>query len=215
MAASETCSVCHQEVRWGWRHGREAYWHREDVDHLPIFGRRMSAADAAEVRRQREEVVRHDESGQPYTVAEWEIMRDKDTARRKTRLADLRGPEEESVQIPAPEVVCHPIDVEDLPPRSGLRQVANLVLKQGWELRRLTASRGPYLGSKDQVLSVSDSVVLGARGPARLDGSVPVVVGSWRDGAFDFALTGLISGGRCTTTRVNATEMKNWIKGIS
>lgn len=214
MAAVETCSRCGQEVRRGWRHGRESYWHREDVDHEPIFGAIMTADRIEDVRREREDVVRYTDDGDPYTSAEWEISRDKDTDRRRRRLALYRGEDPDHVEpLPAPEVPCHPIDIEDLPARSGMRQVANLVLKQGWELRRLTAARGPYIGSKSEVLSTSDTVVLGARGPERLDGGVPVAVASWRDGKFDFAITGILKGGRCTTSKVDATALKRWIKG--
>lgn len=41
----ETCSACDQEVRHGWRDGVEGWWHRENVDHNPIFGRRVTRAD--------------------------------------------------------------------------------------------------------------------------------------------------------------------------
>jgi len=122
--------------------------------------------------------------------------------------------EEADQGVPEIEIPCHPIDPSELPPRSGLRQVANLVEKQGWELRRLTHVRGPYVGAKDKVLSISDVIVLGARGPARLDGTVPVVVGSWRDGKFDFGYIGVIQDGRLSPRKVDATSMKNWIKGI-
>lgn len=52
MTRPETCSRCGEEVRRGWRHGREAYWHRLDVDHEPVFGRMMTEADKAEIERQ-------------------------------------------------------------------------------------------------------------------------------------------------------------------
>ena len=181
MAFSETCSVCGQEVRRGVRHGREAYWHREDVDHEPIFGAQM-------------------------TPEKWEAMRDVLTARDEA--------EEVDETIPGVESPCRPIATDDLEPRSGIRQVANLVAKNGWELRRLTHARGPYMGSKGKCLSVSDSIVLGARGPERLDGGVPVVVASWRDGKFDFAHTGILKDGRVSIAKVDATTMKNWIKGL-
>jgi hypothetical protein len=119
------------------------------------------------------------------------------------------------VPPPEPEVACHDVSIDDFPPRSGIRQICNLVKKTpGWELRRLTASRGAYLGAKGQVLSTSDSVVLGARGPARLDGSVPIAVASWRDGAFDFAHIGAITDShQVPMTKVSSTDMKGWIKG--
>lgn len=120
----------------------------------------------------------------------------------------------EETPLPEVEVPQHNVTAEDFPPRSGIRQVINLVRKQGWDLRRLTQSRGPYIGAKGDVLSISEVTVLAAVGPARLDGGVPVAVGSWRDGSFDFAYIGEIVKGNLSPTKVDATTMKNWIKGI-
>lgn len=215
MAASERCSRCDQEVRWGWRDGREAYWHREPADHAPIFGRIMTAEEIEEVRRQREEVVRYDDEGRPYTSAEWEIMRDKEIERRDRRLALLRGedPDAPPEPLPAPEVPVHDVTPDDFPPRSGIRQIYNLVERtDGWEIYRFTACRGPYLGTGGKVLSTSDSVVLGARGPLQVDGSMRLAVASWRDGAFDFAHLGLMKAGGVTLRSGNSAEMKDWIK---
>lgn len=168
------CALCGEEVRFGWRHGRPGWWHREDVDH---------EADPVVPEARTYEL---DEDGQPVIIE----------------------------PLPTPEVECHPVEVDSFPPRSGIRQICSLVIKQGWELRRLTHSRGGYLGAKGQVLSVSDSVVLGARGPARIDGGVPIAVASWRDGSFDFAHVGLITGGsRVPMTKVNSSTLKGWIKG--
>lgn len=38
MPKPETCARCGQEVRFGVRDGVETWWHREHVDHNPIFG---------------------------------------------------------------------------------------------------------------------------------------------------------------------------------
>lgn len=171
MAAVEVCSRCGQEVRWGWRHGREMYWHREDVDHQPVFGQRLAPPPPEDLE------------------------------------------EERDLTIPPPEVSAHPVGPDDFPPRSGIRQIYNLIGKTpGWEVVRFTAARGPYVGSKGEVLSISDSVVLTARGPVLLDGSRRVAVASWRDGAFDFAHLGVAKNGRIEITPGNSAAMKDWIK---
>lgn len=113
--------------------------------------------------------------------------------------------------IPEPEVRSTPVTPKDDIVPGGVRTVTNLLAKQEWELRRLTHARGPYVGSKGEVLSISDTIVLGAR---KVDGSA-IAVASWRDGKFDFAYVGGIVGDKIETRKVNATEMKNWIKGIS
>lgn len=211
--AAVQCASCGEEIRKGFRDGKDAWWHREVVDHAPIHGHRVTAAAIEENRRQREDVIRYDSEGEPYTTAEQEIRKDKDVDRRKRRLADLQGHDPDYVEpLPEPEFRRYAVEVESLPPRSGMRQVANLVLKtDGWELRRLTAARGPYLGSDGSVLSISDSLVLGARGP-EVDGGVAIAVASWRDGKFDSAYAGHLKDGIVQTSPVNATELKTWIK---
>lgn len=190
MSRSETCAVCGQEVRWGTRDGRTMYHHREQVDHVPKFG-------------------------------------------NITPVALVRTVEEvEDLTIPEPEVACHPVDIEEFAPQSGIRQLANLVagitratpsgksskslkhppMAPGWELVNLTHSRGPYVGSKGTVLSISDCHVLRARAP-QLDGTVRVAVGSWRDGGYDFGYIGVIENGRLSPRKVDADTLKNWIKG--
>lgn len=135
--------------------------------------------------------------------------------RRDRRLAELRGQDPDYVEpLPPVEVYAHDVDPADFAPRSGIRQVINLILKQGWDLVSVKHARGPYVGSGGKALSISDTHVVKARGPAALDGGVPVVVASWRDGKFDFSYIGTIQGGRLIPTKVDATTMKNWIKGI-
>lgn len=119
--------------------------------------------------------------------------------------------------LPPVEVACHPVEPRDPLVPGGVRTITNLLSKQGWELRRLTHARGPYVGSKGKVLSISDTIVLGAREPETLglDRPVRVAVASWRDGKFDFAYRGGILGGRLISTEsANAVGLKNWIKGI-
>lgn len=211
--AEVRCGRCGEEIRHGVREGITDWWHREAVDHHAILGRAATTEDLAELERQYTQVVRTYEDGSTYTTAEHDIARDKDVDRRRRRQAELRGePLQTEVFVPPVETACHPVDVDSFAPRSGIRQVVNLVARSGWELRRLTHARGPYIGAGGEVLSISDSVVLGATGPDRLDGTTPVAVASWRDGKFDFAYTGIIKDGRLSTTKADATTMKGWIK---
>lgn len=196
---AETCSTCGEEIRFGIRNPTPqwpgARWlHRTEVDHQPTHGRVL-------------------------TPERWtQILANKDAAvaARKGKKDEPAVEEEEDPwvdeEVPEPEVRTTPVEVTDLPSRSGMRQVANLVLKtKGWELRRLTRARGPYMGARGQVLSISDSLVLGAVGE-EVDGKRPFAVASWRDGKFDSAYVGTHGGGRFVSEGVNATDLKNWIK---
>lgn len=209
------CSRCDEEVRFGTRGLTTGWLHRVDGDHAAILGHIQTPEEAAEIVRQDREVVRYFDDGTAYTTAEFDILRDKDVDRRKRRLAELQGEDVDArVVIPEPEVPSHPIAAADFPPRSGIRQVFNLIGKNTWDLVSATGTRGPYLGADGSVLSISTADVIRARGPARIDGSVPVAVASWRDGSFDFAYIGLIQDSRLDVRKVDATTMKNWIKGI-
>lgn len=111
-------------------------------------------------------------------------------------------PEEE---IPEPEVRATPKTVEDLPARSGMRQIANLLVKQAdWEDPVITYARGPYLSAAGKMLSISDSIVVRS-----VDKSGRRVVAFWRDGQFDFAYTRPSKG---SPTKVTSTELKTFIK---
>jgi hypothetical protein len=128
--------------------------------------------------------------------------------------AELEGDDDGPIgPLPPVEIYRRPVEPDIFEPRSGIKQVVNLVEKtEGWERYRLTRARGPYVGSKGQCLSISDTIVLGAR-QVLLDGTVRVAVASWRDGKFDFAYIGIIKDNRLSPHRVDATSMKNWIKG--
>lgn len=224
-----SCGRCGEEVRHGVRAGVTGWWHRENVDHHPIFGRMMTEADLAETERQldlpRVRVVTRSKKVGDETVT-WEeeeayTTREHDLARyrksRKFRDAEAQDADEDDDEPIAPlppiETLGHPVDPDSFAPRSGIRQVVNLVEKtEGWERHRLTHARGPYVGSSGECLSVSDTIVLGARN-VLLDGSVRVAVASWRDGKFDFAFIGILKDHRLNPVRVDATTMKNWIKG--
>lgn len=189
MAEPVTCGRCHEEIRWGPRatsHGiANGWWHRGEADHIPLPGPETPRAVLDDL----------------YVGLE----------RRAIEKAAGRSPEtnedeEEGLdEIPPIEIPCHAIDPSSLPSRSGIRQTVNLVSKQGWELRRLTHARGPYMGAR-KCLGVSDTIVLGA---GALAPSRRRVVASWRDGKFDF---GYILDGQKLLGRVNATELKNFIK---
>lgn len=190
MAQSETCARCGQEVRWGTRDGVLKYHHRERVDHEPAFGNIHARAVLPEAEVETEKV------------------------------------------IPPIEVHAHEVDPSEFAPQSGIRQIANLVtgttrvmpngksskslkhppMAPGWELVNLTHSRGPYMGSRGDALSISDCHVLRARAH-QVDGSVKIAVASWRDGDFEFAYIGTIKDGRLAPERVSSDAMKQWIKG--
>lgn len=211
-----TCGRCGEEIRYGRRGTTTGWLHREEKDHQPILGRPWTMEDqahvAAEMSRPRTRLGK-DDLEETYTTNEVDILKDPDATRRALRLAEYRGEDPDHVEpLPDPEVLCHPVEVESFPPRSGIRQIVNTVLKaEGWELRRLTHARGPYVGSAGTVLSISDSVVMGARGP-EVDGGTRVAVASWRDGKFDFAYTGILKDGTVTTQPADTKALKAWIK---
>lgn len=194
--AREQCSVCGEEIRFGTRDGVTAFWHRENVDHMP----------------------KHGHLSYP--------------SKDDTRVVEE---EPDPLQSATVEVWAHPVEPTEFAPQSGLRQIANLVsgetrvmpngkaskskkhpaMAPGWELVNITHARGPYRGSKGEVLSISDTHVLRARGPVEVDGSRRVAVASWRDLSFDFAFIGVLRpGGRIDPLRkASSDEMKDWIKG--
>lgn len=212
MSRPQTCSRCGQEVRYGKRGGTTGYLHREDVDHMPAFGKLWTPEEGERLEAELDRVrVR------PVGEVEDDVQK---IEFYTTRRVGLKGPAAKAYDalhtdafvMPKPEVACHPVEPDSFPPRSGIRQIINLVDKtDGWERRRLTHARGPYVGSSGEVLSISDSVVLGARGPG-VDSGVRVAVASWRDGAFDFAYTGILKDGAVTTTAANSNALKAWIK---
>lgn len=177
------CEHCGEVVKYGWRHGQAGWWHRHDPGHSSTTPR----------------VAQEDTTPEP---------------------------------IPPVEVCAHDVDPTDFAPTSGIRQIANLVsgatrvtpagksstskkhpaMAEGWELVNLHHARGPYMGSKGECLSISDTHVLRARA-VRLDGTVDIAVASWRDGKFDFAYIGTIRDGNLSPHRVSSDDLKGWIKG--
>lgn len=204
---SETCSTCGQEIRFGVRNPTPQWpgprWlHRDpadDADHIPTHGTLIGTEGWAAIEANKNAMV----------------------AERKGKKDSKAADEEEDnepviVDLPEPEIRATPIPVTDLPPRSGIRQVANLIEKtDGWTLRTLTRSRGPYVGARGQVLSISDMILIRASGEEvdGVRGNRRFVVASWRDGKFDFAYVGTIAHGVAIPRAANATELKAWIRG--
>lgn len=228
----ETCGRCGEEIRFGTRDGVTKFWHRGPVDHEAAHGRPWTEEDSARQQafldQLRVRPVGEPEDGVQridyYTVRRFGLKGDAAKA-----YDALHAPE--AKVIPEPEVRARPMQVEDLASGSGPRQLADLVtgvtrvtpkgkssksLKHppaapGWELRRLTYARGPWLGANGEVLSTSDTVVLGARGP-EVDEGRRIAVACWRDGSFDHAYIGVFKDGRFTTEPANSNALKAWIK---
>ncbi len=192
-----TCARCGQEVRFGTIADVKGWHHRDPVDHAATLGHSPL--------HQKEEVE------QPKT---------------EEQLAA------EALQNAKVEVWAHDADPEEFSAQSGIRQIYNLVTgitrvmpngkaskspkhppaAPGWELVNLHHARGPYKGSKGEVLSISDTHVLRARA-VRLDGTIDIAVASWRDLGFDFAHIGTIEDGRLSPRKVGSDDLKAWIKG--
>lgn len=197
---SETCSRCGEEVRYGRRDGSMTGWlHRDpNVDHFPVFG----------------------EAWTPELQARMDVAVAEMAARGKTdkKKADSEAEDDEApdvwAEVPEPFVTAQPVGPDDFPPRSGIRQIYNLVDKtDGWEVAGFTLAIGPYVGARGQVLSISDSVKMVMGGP-EVDSGRRVAVASWRDGAFDFAYTGILKGSTVTTQPANSATLKAWIKEV-
>lgn len=190
------CSRCGEEIRFGTRNDVKGWHHRERTDCVPRHG--------------------HSEPPREEYVAE----------PTEEELAA------EALQNAKVEVYAHDVPLTDFTPQSGIRQIGNLVsgitrlmpngktsksLKHppaapGWELVNLHHARGPYIGAKGEVLSISDTHVLRARA-VRLDGTVDIAVASWRDLKFDFAFIGTIKDGRLSPRKVGSDELTTWTKG--
>jgi hypothetical protein len=208
------CGRCGEEVRKGWRDGVEAWWHRDHVDHVAVLGRPFTAADKAEVERQLDlPRVRTNKDGEEehYTARELQVKAMNKAAR--DRLLEEGLDEEEiaaiqQVEIPEPEVRKTPIERADERCPQGARNLMNAASKAEWEVRRLTYSRGPWLGAKGNVLSISDMVVCGVVDSDRRYG-----VASWRDGKVVSAWYGEREGDRVPMALTTITDLKKRMKG--
>lgn len=195
MTRPQTCRRCGEEVRYGYRGGVRGWLHRTDVDHAPLFGTGWTPELQAKI---------------DASLAE---MAARGKADKKTEVVVEEQPEPDVwAEVPEPYVTAQPVGPDDFPPRSGIRQIYNLAEKtDGWEVVNFTLAIGPYVGARGQVLSISDSVKMVMRGP-EVDNGRRVAVASWRDGAFDFAYTGILKGGVVYTDAANSTALKAWIK---
>lgn len=107
--------------------------------------------------------------------------------------------------IPEPEVHATPVAQGDERIPGGANQILNLLKKSGWEIIRLTYARGPRVGAKGEVLSISDSIALIARPPL----SIKCIVATWLDGSFNTAYT---LTGKTGLTPVNSKALRTYIK---
>lgn len=218
MATSETCSVCGQEVRYGYWQDRKAYFHREPADHEPIFGRRFTAEEQAEVERQmdlpRTRVVTRTIKGEKVQVEETYTARQAMTAKAKREAEETPDedaePEGIMTEVPEPEVRKTAIERDDERCPQGARNLLNAAARAGWEVRRLTYARGPWIGAKGQVLSISDTVVCGV-----VDGDQRYAVASWRDGKVASAWYGERQDAQVNMNLTTITEIKNTMKGAA
>lgn len=223
-----TCSRCGEEVRYGARGNVLGWLHREEKDHAVILGFIASDEEKArwesELDKERTRMVTKTkgkgDNKTTYEVEETYTARTISmTTEAKKAEAEADDDEDVTVEvIPEPEQRATPVEVDSFAPRSGIRQILNLLSGdhknrvEGWELVSLTASRGPYIGSSGKVLSISDVVLLRAR---EVDSGPHLAVASWRDGSFDFAYTGVLHDGVVTSTAANSMALKAWIKGES
>lgn len=202
-----SCSLCGQEVRWGWRNEgqglRQGWWHRDHATHPAIFGQQADLKTVYTPVLQRRREKNPDWAG-------WTDV-DEDGAKIEPEAIE---PEDEPIEdaIPAPEVRATGIHPDDPRTPGGAKQICNLLKKHGWERRRLSFARGPYLGAKSDVLSISDHVVLVAR--VINSEERRYVVCSWRDGKFDSAWIHSkdLNGKQTMLDKVNANQLKEWIR---
>src|SRR5690348_14208881 len=163
MAKAEHCSRCGEEVRFGVREpiSTPRWLHAQDVDHTVLFGQPYTAEMQAETQRQRHlPRFREGKDGETiqYTTAEWEEARY--TKAKRAQLAAERADEDDEEAeepLPEPEVRARPIDISEFAPRSGIRQIYNLVEKTpGWQIVNLHYARGPRMGASGGSLGISD-----------------------------------------------------------
>lgn len=192
MSRPQRCARCGEEVRYGRRGDLTGYLHRDDADHFAAFG-----------------VV--------LTPEVW----DGAMAAIRTRLTERKGTKsdedddteaEQWDTVPEPEIRAVEVDPDSFPDRSGIKQIINLLVKTpGWEITSISHARGPYVGARGQVLSISDHHKVSALG-AEVDSGRRFVVASWRDLKFDAGYIGVTKDRVVHPNAANSTALKAWIK---
>jgi hypothetical protein len=197
VTAPQTCSRCGQEVRYGKRGGITGWLHREDVDHMPIFGGPLWTPEL--------------QARLEASLAEMAARGKADKKKDSDPTNEDDGPDVWDA-IPEPEVRCTDVPITDLRPRSGILQMVNLINRtDGWTLKRITYARGPWVGARGQVLSISDHHKVSALGPV-LDTGQRFVVASWRDMEFKTGYVGVIRGRVIYPEPRNSNDIKTFIK---
>lgn len=211
-----TCSKCGEEVRWGRRHDQLAYWHREDKDHFPLFGKLLQPGEWEQIAARHHSRGGHDRDGNEVETAPAELepvevpctplpLAGKRSVHQVVDdLGETLEVREERVEIAGRTVVIP----------GGARALVNQVQKaDGWELRRFTYARGPFVSAKSQSLGVSDSFVVGFAAPV-VDGRRWYGVASWRtpDGGDPQVLFGWRITPARTVDPIGVAALKTWIK---
>jgi len=190
----DVCSTCGEEVRWGQREGgQRGYLHREEVDHMPTFGPKTSPERYMEilaghraftVNKEAERKDHEDEEGSdviepvevPCTPIPLPLLKVRTPTGGTTKTGKPAMATSYAARIePAPGFEL------DIAIPGGVNTTLSAAAAAGWEVRRLTYSRGPFLSSSGKSLGVSDFVVIGLAGPM-VDGGRVYGVASWRDG---------------------------------
>jgi hypothetical protein len=206
------CAVCGEEVRWGWRPGPTSptppagfMMHREEKDHQPILGQRLTAEMVADIERQLDE-PRLDADGNVYTTRAY------DQARwDKKRPKHEEDEEVVEVVLPEPEVWSTPIVKGDPRMPGGAATILNLMAKNAWS-GTVSYSRGPRTHKTyGTLLSVADYAVL----RARVDEGDRRAVAFWVDGKFDHSWTATadLEARKYHTNRADFNALKSWIRG--
>jgi hypothetical protein len=166
MGKSETCAKCGEEVRWGERGGRLAWWHRDDWPDTTIVRHRRVNGDGSEGH----EPVFGKPSWTSTMLPPASEPRD-ENGEEDTRIFD----------IPPPEVRATPIEVGDPMMPGGAKNLINATRKAGGEARA-TYSRGPRVhASNGNLLGMSDYVVV------VFDNEDRHAMATWEDGKLDWA----------------------------
>lgn len=208
---SLTCAKCGQEVRWGRRHDRLAYWHREDVDHFAAFGKLLQPGEWEAISSAHHSRGDYDREGNESEAAQTEIPPVEVgctplplAGKRAMYVEDGMEIREERIEIAGRRVVIP----------GGARALVNAVQKaDGWEVRRFTYARGPFISAKSQSLGISDSFVVGFVSPV-LDGGRWSGVASWRtpDEGDPQVLFGWRIALDRTVDAIGVAALKTWIK---